>query len=140
MKKNSIRKASAPKRFLRLPDLDYSKTAVLNSLGSPDSRRSYRFAIDDFILWYCSEPRLAFGKTVVLRYRLQLEHVAYPHPPSISALPLFAASPTKRLTPDCSVPTWPLVSATSKERRRSACGLATGSLPIRAEHSLPHLE
>ena len=73
MKKNSKRKASVPKRVLRLPDLDYSKTAVLNSLGSPDSRRSYRFAIDDFIFWYCSEPRLAFGKTVVLRYRLQLE-------------------------------------------------------------------
>ncbi len=35
--------------------------------------RSYRFAIDDFIAWYCSEPRLAFNKTVVLRYRLQLE-------------------------------------------------------------------
>jgi len=62
-----------PKRVLRLPDLDHAKTAVLNSLGSPESERSYRFAIDDFIAWYCSEPRLAFNKTVVLRYRLQLE-------------------------------------------------------------------
>src|SRR6267154_3632294 len=62
-----------PKRVLRLPDLYYSKTAVLKSLGPPDSQRSYRFAIDDFIAWYCSEPRLAFNKTVVLRYRLQLE-------------------------------------------------------------------
>jgi site-specific recombinase XerD len=62
-----------PKRILRLPDLDHAKTAVLNTLGSPDSERSYRFAIDDFIAWYCSEPRLAFNKTVVLRYRLQLE-------------------------------------------------------------------
>src|ERR1700746_1153879 len=62
-----------PKRVLRLPDLDHSKTAVLNTLGSPDSQRSYRFAIDDFIAWYCSEPRLAFNKTVVQRYRLQLE-------------------------------------------------------------------
>src|SRR5712664_980838 len=62
-----------PKRVLRLPDLDHAKTAVLNTLGSPDSERSYRFAIDDFIAWYCSEPRLAFNKTVVLRYRLQLE-------------------------------------------------------------------
>jgi hypothetical protein len=49
------------------------KTAVLNTLGSPDSERSYRFAIDDFIAWYCSEPRPAFNKTVVLRYRLRLE-------------------------------------------------------------------
>src|SRR4030088_1876504 len=62
-----------PKRVLRLPDLDHAKTAVLNTLGSPDSERSYQFAIDDFIAWYCSEPRLAFNKTVVLRYRLQLE-------------------------------------------------------------------
>src|ERR1700683_5594414 len=62
-----------PKRVLRLSDLDHAKTAVLNSLGSQESQRSYRFAIEDFIAWYCSEPRLAFNKTVVLRYRLQLE-------------------------------------------------------------------
>src|SRR6202011_3283848 len=62
-----------PKRVLRLPDLDHAKMAVLNTLSSPESQRSYRFAIDDFIAWYCSEPRLAFNKTVVLRYRLQLE-------------------------------------------------------------------
>src|SRR5207253_3210388 len=62
-----------PKRVLRLPDLDHSKTAVLNTLSSSDSQRAYRFAIDDFVAWYCSEPRLAFNKTVVLRYRLQLE-------------------------------------------------------------------
>src|ERR1700686_4835546 len=62
-----------PKRILRLPDLDHAKAAVLSTLRSPDSQRSYRFAIDDFIERYCSEPRLAFNKTVVLRYRLQLE-------------------------------------------------------------------
>ena len=48
-----------PRRILRLPDLDHAKTAVLNTLGSPESQRSYRFAIEDFIAWYCSEPRLA---------------------------------------------------------------------------------
>ncbi len=53
--------------------MDHAKIAVLNTLSSPDSQRSYRFAIDDFITWYCSEPRLAFNKTVVLRYKLQLE-------------------------------------------------------------------
>ena len=71
MKTNLLR--WKPKRVLRLPDLDHAKTAVLNTLGSPDSERSYRFAIEDFIAWYCSEPRLAFNRTVVLRYRLQLE-------------------------------------------------------------------
>src|SRR6201988_4758147 len=71
MKKPTLRRK--PKRILRLPDLDHSKTAVLNTLSSPDSQRAYRFAIEDFVGWYCSEPRLAFNKTVVLRYRLQLE-------------------------------------------------------------------
>jgi hypothetical protein len=38
-----------PKRVFRLPDLDHAKTAVLSSLGSPESERSYRSAIDDFV-------------------------------------------------------------------------------------------
>ncbi len=66
-------KKRTAKRVLRLPDLDYAKRAVLNTLGSPESKRAYEFAIDDFVAWYCSEPRLAFSKTVVLRYRIELE-------------------------------------------------------------------
>ncbi len=58
---------------LRLPDLDHSKLAVLNSLASPDSRRVYQYAIEQFIAWYCSEPRLAFNRIVVVRYRMFLE-------------------------------------------------------------------
>ncbi len=61
------------RRTLRLPDLDHSKLAVLNSLGSPGSRRVYEFALDQFIAWYCSEPRLAFNRIVVTRYRMYLE-------------------------------------------------------------------
>ena len=72
-KKPNAKRKGAPKRVLRLPDLDHAKRTVLNSLGSPDSTRAYAFAIDDFIAWYCSEPRLAFGKHVVLRYRIELE-------------------------------------------------------------------
>ena len=71
--KRSCRKKKLAKRVLRLPDLDYAKGSVLNTLGSPESKRAYEFAIDDFVRWYCSEPRLAFNKTVVLRYRLELE-------------------------------------------------------------------
>src|SRR3954466_8439002 len=70
---NRKKPKQSPKRVLRLPDLDFAKSAVLNTLLSPESKRSYRFAIDDFIAWYCSEPRIAFNKTVVLRYRLELE-------------------------------------------------------------------
>ena len=61
------------RRVLRLPDLDHCKTAVLNSLGSPASRRVYEYAIDQFIAWYCSEPRLAFNRIVVVRNRIYLE-------------------------------------------------------------------
>jgi site-specific recombinase XerD len=62
-----------PKTHLRLPDLEYSKTAVLNSLTSVDGQRGYGHAIDEFVDWYCSEPRLALNRTVVLRYRTYLE-------------------------------------------------------------------
>src|SRR5262249_24455887 len=56
-----------------LPELDQTKRSVLNSLTSLQSRRSYQHAMDEFIGWYCSEPRLALNRAVVLRYRLQLE-------------------------------------------------------------------
>jgi site-specific recombinase XerD len=46
---------------------------VLNSLNSADAKRGYRHAIDEFVDWYCSEPRLAFNRIVVLRYRSHLE-------------------------------------------------------------------
>lgn len=69
----SKRKLRTPKTILRLPDLDVAKSAVLNSLSSPDAQRGHRHAIDEFVDWYCSEPRLSFSKTVVVRYRMHLE-------------------------------------------------------------------
>jgi hypothetical protein len=52
----SVRKRKAKLNYrrivLRLPDLDHFKTAVLNSLASPGSRRVYQFAINQFITWY----------------------------------------------------------------------------------------
>jgi site-specific recombinase XerD len=72
MRKKS-RKRRLAKIVLRLPDLDHTKAAVLNSLSSPHSRRNYKFAIEQFITWYCSEPRLALNRAVVLRFRLHLE-------------------------------------------------------------------
>ena len=56
-----------------LPDLEHAKAAVLNSLTSQDAQRGYRHAIDESVDWYCSEPRLAFNRIVVLRYRSHLE-------------------------------------------------------------------
>ncbi len=67
------KKAHRPKMKLGLPDLDQARAAVLNSLRSPESQRVCRHSIDEFITWYCSEPRLSFNKTVVTRYRIHLE-------------------------------------------------------------------
>src|SRR6266446_6891572 len=66
-------KRRVPKTVLRLPDLDQAKSAVLNSLSSIDAQRGYRHAIEEFIQWYCSEPRLSCSKTVFLRYRIHPE-------------------------------------------------------------------
>ena len=66
-------KRSRAKTILRLPDLEQSKNAVLNSLAAASSQESYGHAIDEFIGWYCSEPRLAFNRSVVLRSRFFLE-------------------------------------------------------------------
>src|ERR1700739_4984830 len=67
------KKRTATKSVLRLPDLEHAKAAVLNSLTSLDAQRGYRHAIDEFVDWHCLEPRLAFSRTVVVRYRMHLE-------------------------------------------------------------------
>src|SRR5260370_9653582 len=66
-------KRSKAKTILRLADLEQSKNAVLQSVRAASSQESYGHAIDEFIGWYCSEPRLAFNRSVVLRYRFFLE-------------------------------------------------------------------
>lgn len=71
-----------PKRVLALPDLEQSKAAVLNTLTSASGQRTYDDAIREFVAWYCSEPRLAFNRTVVLRYRIHLEQRHYGRPRS----------------------------------------------------------
>ncbi len=73
MKKTRHRKHA--RTVLRLADLEHAKSAVLNSLASPESRRSYEFAIRNFVELYCSEPRLALNRIVVTRYRMQLEQL-----------------------------------------------------------------
>ena len=73
LRKLKILKARHPNTVLRLLELEHSKNAVLNSLTAVSSQRSYGHAIDEFIHWYCSEPRLSFSRTVVLRYRIHLE-------------------------------------------------------------------
>jgi hypothetical protein len=73
MQKRVGRNAHRPKIKLGLPDLDQAKAAVLHTLHSPESQLGYQHSIDEFIIWYCSEPRLSFNKAVVTRYRIHLE-------------------------------------------------------------------
>src|SRR5580698_3457424 len=73
MRKYKSKKPARFKTKLGLPDLEQAKTAVLASLRSPESQRSYRHSINEFVAWYCSAPRLSFNKTVVTRYRIYLE-------------------------------------------------------------------
>src|ERR1035441_6216551 len=75
MPKSRRKRVARP--VLNLPDLEQSKSAVLNSLASLNSRRAYEYAIREFTEWYCSEPRLAFNKTVLTRYRMFLEQAHY---------------------------------------------------------------
>ena len=72
-RRTKARKQNRQKTKLGLPDLEHVKSAVLVSLRSTESQRSYRRSIDDFVAWYCSEPRLSFNKIVVTRYRIHLE-------------------------------------------------------------------
>ena len=72
-KRHGKARVCTKRTILRIPDLEQSKHAVLNSLPAKSSQVSYGHAINEFSSWYCSEPRLAFNRTVVLRYRFFLE-------------------------------------------------------------------
>ena len=114
LKSSSRRKRHSTKSILRLPDLEHAKAAVLNSLNSGSAKRGYRHAIDEFVDWYCSEPRLAFNRIVVLRYRSHLDPVTSPPEPSICVLAPCAGSPTKPPTAVFSAPIWLPVFVASK--------------------------
>jgi len=47
--RKKTRKPPRRKIVLRLPDLDHTTSAVLNSLSSPHSRRNYKFAMEQFM-------------------------------------------------------------------------------------------
>jgi len=66
-------KPKRPKTKLGLPDSDHSRSAVQDNLRTPGPRAAID-TIDDFIEWYCSEPRLSFNRVVVTRDRIFLEN------------------------------------------------------------------
>src|SRR5271166_7145726 len=71
--KKPSQKSANPTTSLVVPELEHTERAVLNALASVHSRRAYKHAIDRFIAWYCSEPRLGSNRSIVLRYRSFLE-------------------------------------------------------------------
>ena len=97
-KPNRKGKHSHAKTVLRLPDLEVAKAAVINGLSCPYAQRGYRQAIDEFVDWYCSETRLSFSKTVVVRYRMHLESRHLRQAQSISASVRYAALHTRQRT------------------------------------------
>jgi hypothetical protein len=79
---------------------------VLNSLTSASGQRTYDHAIREFVAWYCSERRLAFNRTVVLRYGIHLEQRHYA-PATINYDSRRCAGwPTRRPMRACSVLSW----------------------------------
>ena len=73
MKIKNKRRPVRPKSKLGLPDPEQAKAAVVGSLPSLGSKCENGRSIDEFGAWYCSEPRLSFSRTVVVRLRMYLE-------------------------------------------------------------------
>ena len=51
---------------------NYRRT-ILRLPSRPPGHAAPTSAIEQFTAWYCSEPRLAFNRIVVVRYRIRLE-------------------------------------------------------------------
>ena len=61
MAKSKIKRKRTPKSILKLPDLEQSKSAVLNILTSPSSQRTYDHGIREFIEGHSLERGLSFN-------------------------------------------------------------------------------
>jgi len=107
----SHKRKKVPKRVLALPDLEQAKSAVLSSLTSRSGQRTYDHANREFVAWYCSEPRLAFKRTVSSGIGFTLSSGSTHPPRSTFAWPPFGAWRTRRPTLASSVRSWPQASA-----------------------------
>ena|SRR5579863_2137725 len=95
MKTKNKRRPVRPKSKLGLPDPEQAKAAGVGSLPSLGSKREYGRSIDEFGAWYCSEPRLSFSRTVVVRLRMYLERHLAPATINLrlAAVRLFTTAP-----------------------------------------------
>jgi hypothetical protein len=60
-RQEEIRQGKTAEGEARFSGFGSQQSGGLDSLRSPESKRGYRHAIDEFIQWYCSEPRLSFN-------------------------------------------------------------------------------
>jgi hypothetical protein len=84
------------------PQITRSRTIEVCSLEQShvfEFKALVRPCIREFIDWYCSEPRLAFNRTVVTRYRIALEQ--HPYAPSTINLRLAAIRRLAYEASDC---------------------------------------
>ncbi len=137
-RKAKAKRKRAPKTILKLPDLEQSKSAVLNSLTSPSSQRSYDHAIREFIDWYCSEPRLTFNKTVVTRYRISLEQRQYA--PSTINLRLVAVRRLAYEASDCGLLSPDLAAGIRRVKGARRLGVRIGNWLTAEEGKLHQYE
>ena len=125
--------------ILRATAKEESKAAVLNSSTSKSGQRSYDRAISDFVDWYCSEPRLAFNRSVVLRYRIFLEQKRYATTTINLRLAAvrrvaFEAADSGLLSPELAAESWgepdPLTDRERQVLRLAGDGMGSGDIAV----------
>ena len=81
------------------------KSLVLDTLPSPESKRAYGSALDDFFRWCEAQAVSEFSKAVVNSYRVSLEERSLRPPRSTNACRPFERSRWKQPTTDSCRPT-----------------------------------
>jgi hypothetical protein len=99
-RKTKGRGSNRQKTRLGLPDLEHAKAAVLDSLRSPESQRSYRRSIEDFVFGIA--PSLDFLSIRLLSLVIGFisKTNSSPPEPSMSDWQRSDDLPTKRRIPD----------------------------------------
>jgi hypothetical protein len=125
------KKKRAPKRMLALPDLEQSKTAVLNSLTSQSGQRTYDRALTDSTgtarnhAWHSTAPSFCDTGSILNRNCTRQRQSTSGWQPSDGWR-------LKLLIPVPSVRNWQPEFDGSRECAGSESGLATGSASSRA--------
>ena len=113
-------KEEPPKRSLALPDLEQTKSAVLNTLTSKSGQRTYDHAINEFVDWYCSDRAWLSIVPLFFDTESTWNNGTSLQQRSTYGWPRSGAWHTRPLIPACSVRNLPPASAGSKACAGSA--------------------